>query len=197
MIRAVFGGSFDPVHDGHVAMAGHILQHGLAARVIVIPNRRSPWRGEPLASAVDRLAMCRLAFAALPEVSVDDRELAGNGPRYTVDTLATLAQEHPGDRFRLVIGADHLATFNRWHEPGRLLSLAELIVLDRAGLATDPAAVARAGLPPDRVIIAPPFSHPVSASAVRAMLAAGEPTGALLPPPVSAYIAAHRLYRVA
>lgn len=195
MILAVLGGTFDPVHTGHVAMATHVLLHRLADQVLVIPNRQSPWREAPLAGPDDRLAMCRLAFADQPQVTVDGREIVGCLPAYTVETLADLAHERPDDRLRLVIGGDHLATFRQWREPERILSLAEIIVLDRDGAAAAHAATAVAALPPDRLVTAPPFDHPVSASAVRAMLVAGERPGAMLPPAVTAYIEAHRLYR--
>lgn len=197
MILAVLGGSFDPVHAGHVAMAAHVLLHHLADHVLVIPNWRSPWRGAPLAGPDDRLAMCRLAFAGMPDVTVDGREIAGGEPAFTVETLAGLARERPGDRLRLVIGRDHLATFHHWRGPERILDLAELIVLDRDGADDGDAMSAAAALPPDRLVTAPPFDHPVSASAVRAMLTSGAPPGAMLPPAVAAYIEAHCLYRTA
>lgn len=193
MIRALLGGSFDPVHTGHVAMVVHIFEHGLAHHVTVVPNWRSPWREATGALPADRLAMCRLAFAGLAGVTIDDREIAAGRPVYTVETLAALCAEHPRDSWRLVIGADHLATFNTWRESGRILDLAELVVLERAGAAELPLGLSGLGLPPTRIVVAPPFDHPVSASAVRAMLAAG--ASAPVPPAVAAYIEAHSLYR--
>lgn len=197
MTCALLGGSFDPVHSGHVAIARHVLGAGLADRVLVVPNARSPWRPEPLAPAVDRLAMCRLAFAAEPGIAVDDREVAAGRPAWTVDTLEALAGERPGERWRVVIGADHLATFGAWRRASRILELAELLVVHRAGSPVDAAAVAAAGLPPARVLVAPPFDHPVSGTAVRAILGAGGDGSGLLPGAVAAYIAARGLYRAA
>lgn len=193
MIRALLGGSFDPVHAGHVALAGHVLEAGLAERVVVVPAWRSPWRDLPAAPAADRLAMCRLAFAGLGAVTVDDREAAAGRPVPTVETLAALAAAAPGDDWRVVIGADHLATFPLWQDAARLLALAKLVVVARAGVDLAPPA----GLPAGRILVAPPFDHPVSSSAVRAMLAAGGATGDLLPPAVAAYIETRRLYRPA
>lgn len=191
MIRAVLGGTFDPVHAGHVAMARHVLANGLADVVHVIPNWQSPWREAPSAGPADRLAMCRLAFATVPGTLVDPREIDGGRPAWTVDTLADLAQAHPADRLRLVVGADHLPGFERWREPARILELAEFVVLDRPG--------APAYDPPDwlagRLVSAPPFDHPVSASAVRAMLAGAVDPQDALPAGVAAYIAEHGLYR--
>ncbi|MBK8166049.1 MAG: nicotinate (nicotinamide) nucleotide adenylyltransferase [bacterium] len=197
MIVALFGGSFDPVHCGHVALVRHVLEHGLADRVVVVPNTRSPWRDEPLAAAGNRLAMCRLAFAGMPTVEVDGREAVAGRPAWTVDTLAALVVQHPGTQWRLVIGADHLATFGAWRDSQRILEMAELLVLGRSGAASDAAAIAAAGLPSGRVVMAPPFDHPVSGSIVRAILCAGGDGASLLPPAVAAYIAARGLYRVA
>jgi nicotinate-nucleotide adenylyltransferase len=197
VIRALLGGSFDPVHTGHVALARHVLGAGLAERIVVVPAWRSPWREQPLAAPEDRLAMCRLAFADLLPVTVDDREVAAGRPVYAVETLAALAAEHPGDAWRLLVGADHLATFPHWREAPRLLELAELLVVPRAGVGTRLPSDWPSDLPPARIRVAPPFDHPVSSSAVRAMLAAGGATGDLLPPAVAAYIDTHRLYRPA
>jgi len=197
VILAVLGGSFDPVHAGHVAMAEHVLGHRLADHVLVIPNWRSPWRDAPLAGPDDRLQMCRLAFADQPEVTIDAREIAGGRPAFTVETLAELARERPADRLRLLIGGDHLATFRQWRDSERILELAELIVLDRAGATAAEATAAASALPAQRLVMAPAFDHAVSASAVRAMLMAGVRPGAMLPPAVSAYIESHRLYRSA
>jgi nicotinate-nucleotide adenylyltransferase len=197
VILAVLGGSFDPVHAGHVAMAAHVLRHRLADHVLLVPNWQSPWRDAPLAGPEDRLAMCRLAVAGMRDATVDGREIAGGRPAFTVDTLADLAKERPGDRLRLVIGRDHLATFRQWRDPERILELAELIVLDRGGNASGDASMATATIPADRLVPAPPFDHPVSASAVRAMLSSGAAAGAMLPAAVAAYIETHRLYRTA
>lgn len=191
MIRALFGGTFDPVHAGHVAMARHLLQHSLADVIHVVPNWQSPWRLPPVAGPSARLAMCRLAFAGMPGVVVEDCEVAAGRPAWTVDTLTRLAAAHPGDAWRLVVGGDHLGAFERWREPERILALADLVVLDRDG-------VAAAAAPPwlcGRLVPAPPFDHPVSASAVRAMLAGGVDPGEALPSPVAGYIAVHGLYR--
>ena len=196
MIRALLGGSFDPVHTGHVAMVAHIFEHGLADHVTVVPNWRSPWREATGASPTDRLAMCRLAFAGHAGVTIDDREVAAGRPVYTVETLTSLCAEYPADRWRLVVGADHLATFNAWREPERILGLVELVVLARAGVAGNSPDLSGLGLRPERIVMAPPFDHPVSASAVRAMLAAGAGAFAPVPAAVAAYIDAHRLYRV-
>jgi len=193
MIRALFGGSFDPVHDGHLAVVDHVLAHGLAAAVTVVPARLSPHKDQVTAPAEERLALVRLAFAGRDAVTVDDRELRRPGPSYTVDTLRELAAAHPGDRWRLVIGADNLPGLPTWREAAALVDLAEVVVMPRGGAA----AAAPAGLPGDRFLVAEDFDEPVSSTAIRAMLAAGKLPAAGLPAAVAARIRARGLYGVA
>lgn len=185
MIRAVFGGSFDPVHDGHLAMARAVLAAGLADRVCVVVAGRSPHKPSPAAAGAHRLAMVRLAFADWPAVDIADLELRRRGPSYTVDTLEALAAAHPGDVLRLVLGADQYRALPDWRRPERVRELAEPIVLARGG---DRAA-------PGAVHVLADFDAPVSSSAIRAMLAEGRRPDGLVPPPVARYIASHRLYQ--
>ncbi|MFO7607740.1 MAG: nicotinate (nicotinamide) nucleotide adenylyltransferase [Candidatus Krumholzibacteriia bacterium] len=190
MIRALFGGSFDPVHNGHVAVVDHLLRTGLADHVHVVPARRSPHKGQDAADPAVRLELARLAFAGRPGVTVDDRETRRPGPSYTVDTVRELADEHPGDRWRLVIGADNLAGLGTWHEAEALLRLVEVVVMPRDG--------ARPQLPldiaPERVLLVDDFDEPVSSTAIRAMLAAGKLPVDALPAAVASRIRAGGLY---
>lgn len=195
MIAALFGGTFDPVHAGHVALVRHVMAAGLAERVQVVPNWRSPWRDEPVAAAPHRLAMCRLAFAGVAGAVVDPFEIEGGHPAWTVDTLEHLTDSDPETRWRVVIGGDQAAAFPRWRRPGRILELAELLVVDRGGGEDAAAALAAAGFAAARIRRAPDFDHPVSGTAVRAMLARGSDPGDALPPGVAGYIAAQGLYR--
>lgn len=190
MIRAVLGGSFDPVHDGHVALASHVLDRKLAHRLIVVPARISPHKQATCADDVQRLAMVRLAFPADTRIEVRQDELRRPGPSFTVDTLRLLVAEHPQDRWRLVVGADHLAGFATWSEPSAILDLAELLVVPRRGHP----AVAPPGVPAERMVVAEGFDTPVSSTGIRAMLAAGDDPVPGLPAQVSAYIRSHGLY---
>ncbi|HPF70691.1 MAG TPA: nicotinate (nicotinamide) nucleotide adenylyltransferase [Candidatus Krumholzibacteria bacterium] len=192
MIRALFGGSFDPVHNGHVAIVAHLLARGLADRVTVVPAALSPHKAGGSAPGDARLAMTRLAFAGRTEVEVDPCELERPAPSYTVDTLEHLSARHPGDRWRLVIGADHAAGFAGWRSAARLWELAELVIMPRGG----EAATAPPGVPPERCITVRDFDEPVSSSAIRAMLAAGRLPADALPAAVARHIRAHGLYGV-
>ena len=130
----IFGGAFDPPHNGHVALAaGAIAQCGLS-RLFVIPTGQAWHKARPLSAASDRLAMARLAFAHLPEVVVDSRETERDGPTYTIDTLLALQAEHPAADWVLLLGADQWASFTQWHRWQELRQLAIILIAARAGV---------------------------------------------------------------
>ncbi len=189
MIRALFGGSFDPIHAGHVAVVDLLLARGLADIVHVVPARRSPLKATRCAAGpLVRLRLVELALSDRPQVVVDDREVRRTRPSYTVRTLAELAAEHAGDDWRLVMGADQAVAFARWRQPERLLELAEPVILARGPVQL---AAPLAG----RALVVADFDHPASASLIRGELAAGRLPGQdLLPAAVAAHIAAEGLY---
>jgi nicotinate-nucleotide adenylyltransferase len=190
MIRGLLGGSFDPVHNGHVAMVAHVLARGLVDHVVVVPARLSPHKDATSAPPADRVAMAALAFAGRAQVTVDPRETRRGGPSYTVDTLRALVAEHPGDDWRLIIGADNLADLPRWRASDTLLTLAEVLVLQRGGAAPE---VPR-GCDAARFRFVADFDEPVSSTDIRAMLARGRLPVADLPAGVAAHIRQHGLY---
>ena len=194
MLRAILGGSFDPVHLGHLAMVSHMLEKNLADRLLIIPAWRSPHKFENSATPSDRLAMVRLAFEDFPGVVVDDREISRTRVSFTVETLEELALDFPGDHLRLIIGGDNLEGFSGWRDPDRIQELADLVVYPRDGLIPSPDAISRSGLDSRRVIPVTDFDHPVSSTAVRAILARGIIPVDQLPPAVVDYIAAHNIY---
>lgn len=194
MLYGILGGSFDPVHLGHLAMAEHMLERSLADSLLIIPAWRSPHKYENSATPSDRLAMVRLAFAGLDNVIVDNREIVRREVSYTVETLEELVGEYPGDQFRLVIGEDNLAGFCGWRSPARIQELAEIVVYPRDQRSPTRTAMERAGLDPRRVIPVSDFDHPVSSTTVRAMLAGGEIPQGQLPGAVTEYIVARHLY---
>jgi len=199
MIRALFGGSFDPVHLGHLAMGRRVLAAGLADVVHVVPAWLSPHKDRAAAAAYHRLAMVRLVFAEADGFTIDPREIESGKPCYTIETLFALQTEFPADKWRLVIGGDNLKSFRRWRQANRLQEMAELVVLARQGQDMSPAAVRAAGLDPQRFLSLPDFDHRVSSSAVRAMLSKEPVTAARLaqagvPVAVAHYIVTHRLY---
>jgi len=130
----IFGGSFDPVHIGHLWIAEAALETLRLDEVRWIPAATSPLKqGGPVASEEDRLQMVRLAVSGCEGHLVDDCEIKRGQISYTVDTLETLTSEDPDAEFFLILGADSLASFHRWHKPERILQLATLAVVGRGG----------------------------------------------------------------
>ena len=189
----ILGGTFDPPHAGHVAaaVAAH-KQLGLD-EVRIIPAGQAPLRtGAPVASAADRVAMCRLAFAEHPWAVVDDRETRRAGTSWSVETARELAREHP-DALRVwVLGADQLARLDRWKEVVELCGLVEFAVLSRDGISTLPpptlAAVIRL-----TVLKAPEVQ--VSSTALREALRRGDSPRNGLPLEVARHIDERSLYQ--
>jgi len=189
MRRALFGGSFDPFHDGHLAMIRATLERGLADTVLVMPAAHNPQKPAPAAPGGHRLRMAELGVAGLAGVAVSDLETSRPGPSFTVDTLETLAARHPGDHWRLLIGADNLGELPRWRRPERVLELADLLVFPRGAAPVVLAPELRA-----RATIVHGFACPAASTTVRAALADGSRPETLLPAAVLAYIERHGLY---
>lgn len=129
----LFGGTFDPIHLGHLILAEAALEELDLDRIIFLPAATSPFKQErpPGASPAQRLAMLRKAVAGEPRFSVDDRELHRDGPSYTIDTVRSMLGDHPGVRFLFLIGADNLGDLPRWRDIGELRNLVDFAVLDR------------------------------------------------------------------
>jgi nicotinate-nucleotide adenylyltransferase len=132
-LRALFGGTFDPVHRGHLGVAREV-QAGLAPDTFhFLPAGLPPHRSGTHASPAQRLRMLELALANDPELGIDTREIDRAGPSYMVDTLASLRDEYPDDALALILGQDALNGLDRWHEWRRLPELAHLVVMTRPG----------------------------------------------------------------
>jgi len=211
----VFGGTFDPIHYGHLRLAEEIAERAKLVEVKFIPSGTPPHRARPGAAANHRVAMARLAIADNPSFSVDDREARRSGPGYTFDTLTELRQEYGSNRpIALLLGADaflELATWHRWRE---LFSLAHIVVAYRPGFPIDtwqtrmPEPLAheyavRHMQQPLAVHLAPAggigavsmTGLDISATFVRNAIHAGSSARYLLPESVLAYIRSHGLYR--
>ena len=136
MRLGVFGGSFDPVHVGHLIVAEAAAEALHLEKVLFVPARVQPFKvGLHSAPAEDRVAMLRLAIDGNPRFSVDLREIERDGPSYTVDTLRELYSETPLDELFLLVGADAAWDLPRWHDSETLSRYATLIVLSRPGFA--------------------------------------------------------------
>jgi nicotinate-nucleotide adenylyltransferase len=129
----IFGGSFDPIHYGHLRPALEILEALSLDSMHFIPSGQPPHRGAPAAPAETRLAMLRAAMTGEPRFQVDEREIKRATPSYTFDTLKALRHEHGHDRLVLVLGLDAFLGFTGWHRWKEILDLAHLVVAHRPG----------------------------------------------------------------
>lgn len=131
---AVFGGTFNPIHNGHVEIVRSVLSLPSVSRVIVIPTALPPHKAaKSLASGEQRMAMCRLALSEFPTVEISDIELSRGGKSYTYDTLCEL-KKSVTDRIALVCGGDMITTFSGWYRYGDILKIADIIALRRVGI---------------------------------------------------------------
>lgn len=201
-IVGLFGGTFDPVHTGHLNVVRNLLAGGHIDRCVLVPAARSPLkRDRDITADAHRLAMLRLAAGTIPGgvVTVSDVELRRGGLSYTIVTAAEFAGEY-GARLRLIIGMDSLRDLHRWHEGVRLAQEYTFLIYQRPGCVAPTAAelAARFGAAAGARLaagIVPGTTVAVSASELRASLAAGKDVQALLPSPVCEYIAQQHLYR--
>ncbi len=202
MRLGVFGGTFDPVHVGHLAIAHAALGSVPLDRVLFVPARRSPLKDRgPVASETDRLTMLELAVAGEPRFAVSRAELDREGPSYTVDTLETihasrLAAGLSSD-LTLVLSADAFLGLMTWRQPRRILELARVVVAPREG-SPDVGPGYLAEHLPDLAERATFLDGPrlrLSASELRARAAAGRSLRYLVPDAVAAYIGDHGLYQ--
>jgi len=189
----LFGGTFDPPHVGHLALAEWARERLRLDRVLFVPAGAPPHkRPDAVSSAADRLAMTRLAVRGNPAFQVSTLELRRGGPSFTIDTLRAFARRAPRERRFLLVGADSLDDFRRWHEPEGILELATLAVAGRPGAG---AAAARAWAKARGVVWIGNPDFEVSSSAIRVRARRGLSVRYLVPDRVAAYIAARRLYR--
>lgn len=196
---AILGGSFNPIHIGHLMMAQSVLDQGQADRILFMPANRPPHKVEDhLASNDDRLAMVRLAVADNPDFAVSDQELVRGGISYAVDTLLAWQAIHPGNRPGFILGMDSLLELHTWHRVAELLPLCDFITLRRPWYDPMPAASALK-LPapwPERLLAAviSGRSCDVSSTEIRKRVAQKRQIRYLTPDAVVQYIERHGLY---
>lgn len=205
----IFGGTFDPVHIGHLRSALEVAEFMALDELRLIPSARPPHRETPQVSARDRLAMVELAVAGLPPLRVDDRELKRDKPSYSIDTLESLRGElAAADQLFLIIGWDAFCGLPTWHRWNELLEHCHILVLQRPDADSEAPETLR------NLLAARSISDPlslegpggqisfiwqtplaVSATQIRTLLASGKSVRFLLPDAVLTYIHAHGLYR--
>jgi nicotinate-nucleotide adenylyltransferase len=214
----LLGGTFNPIHSGHLAIARQAREALALDRVVLIPTGDPPHKPhEQLATAKDRYEMVRLAIASDPSLSISDVEVRRSGKSYTIDTIRLLQQEYGlATRLFFLIGLDAFLEFPTWRDPETLLVLCSFVVLSRPGLSfqalssmpvipripqaplvdLDAGRSSRVDVPvgsQSLICLRLPPSC-VSASDIRARIAQGAPTANLLPPVVESYILQHHIY---
>lgn len=192
----IYGGTFDPVHYGHLAVASEVHDAFELDLVRFVPALKSPLRAYPRVAAGHRLRMCELAVEGRTEFEVSGAELDRAGPSYTVDTLRSMRRAHPQDEFLVIVGSDTLRDLPAWREPDAILALAAIVAVVRPGGAHNVPMELRRKIPAAARITVhhmPPVD--ISASAVRALLAEGRPIDAYVPAAVCDYIVRHELYQ--
>lgn len=183
MIVGIFGGSFNPVHNGHIALARAIVERGLVDEVWLTLSPLNPLKSNPadLLPNDTRLEMLRLATEGTPGLRVCDIELIMPRPSFTINTMRELSRRNPGIGFRLIIGADNMLIFDRWKDHDEILRDYHPIVYPRPGF------------PCPQAIDLP--VHDVSSTLVRSLIANGDHRAAsLIPASVLNYITSRRLY---
>ena len=214
-LRVCYGGTFDPVHDGHVAIAC-AARDGLQAEVALLPARDPPHKADTRADATQRAEMMDLAIAGEPGLFVDRRELRRAGPSYSVDTLGELRAELGVDApIAWLVGADSLRQLHTWHRWRELFERGHVLVVQRPGADIDMAALQAASpavadiveqrrRPPEALartahggfaVLPMTGLRPESSTELRRRIAADEPWEPWVPPAVAAYIVRHGLYR--
>ncbi len=189
MTVGIFGGSFNPVHRGHTAIAEGLVSAGLADEVWLTLSPLNPLKAgsTELAADADRLAMLRLAAEGLPGVEVCDIELSMPRPSYSVNTLRKLSELYPETRFRLVIGGDNWRVFDRWRDYETLLRDYPPIIYPRPGEVLE-------GIPEGIDVCGALPLIDVSSTMVRERVAAGLQVNNLVDSKVYKYIIDHKLY---
>jgi nicotinate-nucleotide adenylyltransferase len=199
MKLGVLGGTFDPVHLGHLAVAEAARDALGLTEVVLIPAGQPPLKPPRLITpAAHRLAMLRLALADRPYLRVSAMEIERPGPSYTVDTIAKLRQQYGReDEIYFILGWGNLAELPKWREPARLIRMCYLVAVPRPGWPRPDVKALEAALPgiTGRVIFLDKPYLDISASAIRERVAKGLPFDHLVPRPVADYIEGHKLYR--
>ncbi len=182
MRLGLFGGTFDPIHSGHIHLIRQLLERNIVDEIVVVPAG-NPWMRSdgPFASAMDRLAMTQLAIAELPKnakdrIQVSECEVVREGPTYTIDTVEELVATQPGVKVLLILGSDAAAEIGKWHRSSELQNLVELLVIARDGDGLDIDAL------------------DLSSTQVRQELLTHQSVSGEIPASVLTYIKEHNLY---
>lgn len=196
MRNLCFGGSFNPIHNGHLICGRAVAAALNGSQLVLIPSATSPHklRQADIAAAGDRLAMCRLAAAGVKGVEVDDAEIRRGPPSYTIDTIRQLHHERGWNKVSWLIGADQLAALPRWREAATLLREVNFVVMARPAWSFDWNSLPLEFQTLQSHVVEAPLLD-ISATDIRRRVREGKSIDALVPPAVAQYIQSRGLYR--
>lgn len=193
----IMGGTFDPIHIGHLQIACAVSQRLGLEQVMFIPAYIPPHKlGMDFAPAEDRYAMTELAIASYEGFIVSDMEMKRSGVSYTIDTVRQLAKEHPEEQLYFIIGADSVAQLHTWHNIQELLELAIFVAAGRPGYdgVMEKAESHLGAIARKRIILLDTTEYDVSSTEIRSRIKAGQPLTGLVTTEVEEYIYEHSLY---
>jgi nicotinate-nucleotide adenylyltransferase len=207
-IQALFGGTFDPVHNGHVELVNMLQKYYAFDQIRLIPAYAPPLKKQPLASFDQRLAMLHLAFKDTPNIIIDDREKFFPQPSYTINTLLTLHRELTSTRFVIILGIDAFSRFNLWQRYLDILTLSHLMIIPRVNYQLADETVALQLLKEyqissfdkffealsGKILLTSEAPTGISSTEIRELLNNQQAVGEFLPQSVYTYIAQHNLY---
>ncbi|WP_286265642.1 nicotinate-nucleotide adenylyltransferase [Thalassotalea atypica] len=205
---AILGGTFDPIHLGHIIPAQQIIGWMSISELILLPAHIPPHKSRPLTPSNVRVEMVELVCQQHDNIACDTRELSRNKPSYTIDTLKEFRQEYPAHRLFFLIGMDSLISFTTWFEWQNILKLCHIVVSTRPGYDKDTLSEETKQLLEQRqvsleslgkeksgkIIMAPPCEYDISSTMVREYIAQQKTVEQYLTPEVAKYINAHQLY---
>ncbi|MCP4145766.1 MAG: nicotinate (nicotinamide) nucleotide adenylyltransferase [bacterium] len=192
MVVGIYGGAFDPVHNGHLALVKELLSSGICSRIKLIPAAHSPLKNKASASQFDRLNMLKLAIGSNSLVEIDELEINRSGSSWTIETVRTLTENSPQITFKLIIGQDNLVLFDKWKNHKEILDMVDLIVIPRGdGELVVPEYLSH------KCQVLEGFSMPQSSSYIRKAISCGVIGKDDLPASVLEYIRDNNLYNTA
>lgn len=191
----ILGGTFDPIHVGHLIMASYAAYDLRLDQVLVMPAQSPPHKlGMSITPAADRVAMIRLAIETDPRLHLSTLDLTSREPSYTATLLKRVQVEHPGDDLVFIIGADSLRDFPTWYRPDLILQRAEIAVARRPGVEIDETMLSAFSGLRERTTLFPSPLIDISSTDIRQRVRDGAPVTWLVPPAVERYIVDHALY---
>ena len=188
------GGTFDPIHNGHLVAAGELRDVADLEQVWLMPNARPPHRRLPVAGADDRMRMVELALTGKPSLLASRLEIERGGISYTIDTVRELRDRFPGQRFELLLGSDAALQIGQWHEAAAVLKEAAFVIFNRPGTALARDEIQELGFRQEHTRLVHLDSPPIAAHDVRERIQRGASIEGLVPQNVAAYIREHHLY---